>query len=71
MSFLSGPKLPAAPPPPPLPPVLASSQTQDAQAAERAAAAAAAGGQGFANTIGSSPQGTAAPTTSKKQLFGS
>jgi hypothetical protein len=70
LSFLM-PKAPsiAAPPPPPAPPMAASASVQDSASAARAAAAAASG-QGFGNTIGTSPQGAAAPMTAQKTLLG-
>ena len=70
MAFLfGGLKAPPPSPPPPNPPLIADPSTQaSANAAQLAAAAAA--GQGFNNTIQSSPQGAPAPSTAQKQLLG-
>lgn len=58
---------PVAPPPPPNPATLASDQVQQS-GASAATAAAAAAGAGFDNTIGTSPQGAAAPSTAMQGL---
>jgi hypothetical protein len=43
---------------------------QAAGNAARAAAAAASGGQGFSDTVKTSPQGASAPATQTKALLG-
>jgi hypothetical protein len=48
---------------------MADASVQDAGAAQRAAAAGAAGA-GFSNTINTSSQGAATPSTTQKQLLG-
>jgi hypothetical protein len=64
MSFLAPTMTPPPPPPPPpAPPTLADSSVQAVGANARNAAAAAAGGQGFNNTIATSPQGAPNPQT--------
>ena len=68
MGFLSAPKL-APPPPPPTPPTMASPIVQES-ASQTAARAAAAEGQGFNDTVKSSPEGAPAPSLAKATLGG-
>ena len=70
MSFMS-PKPPGTPPIPPAahPAILGSNQTALAGQNARTVAAAAEG-QGFDNTIQTSPQGLQPPTTGKATLLG-
>ena len=68
MGFFGGPKMSAVPPPP-IPASVASASAQQS-GAQLAAAAAAAEGQGFGNTLETSPEGAKPPALAKQTLGG-
>lgn len=65
---------PAPPPPPPPPPAAhpatAASGAVQSSADQQRRRAQAAAGQGFSDTLKTSPTGTAAPSTAKATLLG-